>query len=265
MSNVFESLWFGLLRLILTFLHLVYSGIQYSDAIWGLFKRKLEDVIRLQVSDTELYVSRFVTNLEKCPSHLAVIVGTEGINVQDFSNVVIWCIAAGISIISFYDHTGILKDNENVYYKYLLDKRKLDPKSIIFNLNKQNCTNGVNKNGFQKNGFLKKIYVNILSLDDGKPKFVKLVEKLSEKILMKEVISSEINEEYIDKELNKWVGFKDPELALVCGNICSTYGFLPWQIRVTEFLQVKSMKDIRVVDFTSMLNKYSSCHQRFGK
>lgn len=107
---------------------------------------------------------------------------------------------------------------------------------IIFNLNKQDCTNGVNKNGIQKNGFLKKIYVNILSLDDGKPKFVKLVENLSEKVLANRVGSSEIDEEYINKELNSLMGFSDPELALVCGDICSTYGFLPWQIRVTEFL-----------------------------
>lgn len=106
MSNLIESIWFGLLRLILTFLHLVYSGLQYSDVAWALFKRKLEDLIRLQVSDTELYVSRFVTNLEKCPSHLAVIMGTESINVEDFSNIVIWCIAAGVSFVSFYDHTG---------------------------------------------------------------------------------------------------------------------------------------------------------------
>lgn len=131
---------------------------------------------------------------------------------------------------------GKLKDNEHIYYKYLLDKRKVDPKLIVLGSTKSDSRNGVHKNGIQKNGFLKKINVNILSLKDGKPKFVELVESLSKKALSNEIKSSDIDETYIDEELYKMTGYPSPELALVCGNVCSTFGFLPWHIRVTEFL-----------------------------
>lgn len=101
----------GIFRLIILFLHLVYSGLEYFDKSWALFKRKLERRFQWKVTDSELYISRFVTSLDKCPSHFAVITGTERVNFEDFSNLVIWCLAAGIPYISFYDCTGLLISN----------------------------------------------------------------------------------------------------------------------------------------------------------
>jgi dehydrodolichyl diphosphate syntase complex subunit NUS1 len=48
--------------------------------------------------------------------------------------------------------------------------------------------------------------------------------------------AADINQDLIDQHLRAELDIPDPELALICGDVCSTYGFLPWQIRVTEFL-----------------------------
>lgn len=56
----------------------------------------------------------------------------------------------------------------------------------------------------------------------------------------------------------------DPELALYFGAVCCTYGFLPWHIRLTEFLPVTSQRTMTVATFISNLYKYAKCEQRFG-
>ncbi|KAL0276535.1 UNVERIFIED_CONTAM: hypothetical protein PYX00_004090 [Menopon gallinae] len=249
----------GIFRLIISFLHLVYSGLEHFDKAWALFKRKLERRFHLRVRDSESYVSDFVTTLKKCPSHLAVITGTEKVNFEDFSNLVIWCLAAGISYISFYDCTGYLKDNKEIYFKYLVNNKKLDPNYVSFSSN----MNGV-RNGCKKNGFKRKIHVNILSIEDGKPLFVKLVKNLWGKALSSEINAVDINERLIDEEMHNMIGFIDPELAIICGRVQSTFGFLPWHIRLTEFLQIPTIENINVSEFTSILKRYSMCNQRFG-
>lgn len=86
----------------------MYSGFQYFDLTWTLFKRKWFTHYTLNGMDSELYVSRFVTGLRTCPSHLALIVGEDAITNQDFTNLVIWCLAAGISFLTVYDLKGKL-------------------------------------------------------------------------------------------------------------------------------------------------------------
>lgn len=106
MSNLFVNIWIACVKVLFTFLHIAYSGVQYFDLTWTLFKRKWETAVILKGIDSELYVSRFVTGLDDCPSHLAVIVGNDAIGCQDFANLVIWCLAAGISFLTVYDKKG---------------------------------------------------------------------------------------------------------------------------------------------------------------
>jgi dehydrodolichyl diphosphate syntase complex subunit NUS1 len=57
------------------------------------------------VEDELELISRHV-KLYKIPSHLVVILGNESISYRDLANIAVWCIAAGISFVSFYDHHG---------------------------------------------------------------------------------------------------------------------------------------------------------------
>lgn len=56
----------------------------------------------------------------------------------------------------------------------------------------------------------------------------------------------------------------DPDAAIYFGELCSTYGFLPWHIRLTEFFPIKSQQTMTVYSFLETLFKFSKCDQRFG-
>lgn len=136
-----------------------------------------------------------------------------------------------ICLLSIKIFLGYLKDNREIYFKYLIHNKKLDPNYVTF----RSSINGV-KSGCKKNGFSRKIHVNILSVEDGKPLFAKLVENLCGKALSNDIKAIDVNERLIDEEMHNMIGFVDPELAVICGRIQSTFGFLPWHIRLTEFL-----------------------------
>jgi dehydrodolichyl diphosphate syntase complex subunit NUS1 len=91
---------------------------------------------------------------------------------------------------------------------------------------------------FSFSGFksVQKLHVNIFSLSDGKGGLVQLTRSISQAALIGELKSIDINQDMINRKLHAEVDIPDPELALICGDVCSTYGFLPWQIHVTEFL-----------------------------
>jgi dehydrodolichyl diphosphate syntase complex subunit NUS1 len=59
------------------------------------------------MDDEPNFISRHVKLCDKVPSHLVVIVGNESISYRDLANIAVWCIAAGISFISYYDHNGM--------------------------------------------------------------------------------------------------------------------------------------------------------------
>uniref|UniRef100_A0A3Q2PKM2 ditrans,polycis-polyprenyl diphosphate synthase [(2E,6E)-farnesyldiphosphate specific] n=1 Tax=Fundulus heteroclitus TaxID=8078 RepID=A0A3Q2PKM2_FUNHE len=57
----------------------------------------------------------------------------------------------------------------------------------------------------------------------------------------------------------------DPELVVKFGPVNSTLGFLPWHIRLTEFISLPSHKNVSYEDLFGALQQYSSCQQRLGQ
>lgn len=47
-----------------------------------------------------------IKKLDKIPRHMIVVLGTETPSYRDLANIVVWCVAAGIPHISFYEHSG---------------------------------------------------------------------------------------------------------------------------------------------------------------
>lgn len=86
-----------------------------------------------------------------------------------------------------------------------------------------------------KIGVLKKIFVNVLSLEDGKCQIVNLTKKIIDNLVEKKLKVSDVSENLVNQEFSKINQFPDPDLAIISGKISSTYGFLPWHIKVTEF------------------------------
>lgn len=72
------------------------------------------------------------------------------------------------------------------------------------------------------------------------------------------------------EEFNKFLCLEyppipDPDVILYTGPLCCTYGFLPWQIRLTEFIPLSLSHNINIYNYLGALYKYSKCDQRFGK
>lgn len=93
-----------------------------------------------------------------------------------------------------------------------------------------------------------------------------LIDATNHFISSKSVTSNNVTIEQIDNYLSERLGsIPDPDLAVYCGDTCATYGLLPWQVRVTEFVNLKTHHDVTVDDFFSILEFYGKCEQRFGK
>lgn len=111
-----------------------------------------------------------------------------------------------------------------------------------------------------KNGLMKELSVNFFSPSDSKRKIVDIVQDIA----AAEHQPDEISIEFLNKQFKQIVN-PDPELAIYFGKICCTYGFLPWHIRLTEFIGLRTQKELTIDTFLRTLYKYAKCEQRFGK
>jgi dehydrodolichyl diphosphate syntase complex subunit NUS1 len=111
------------------------------------------------------------------------------------------------------------------------------------------------------------IAVNFLCENDGKPSIGALCQQLGYGFQNGLIRSSDdITIDLIDQKLNEKMNkLPDPEVAIYFGNVCSTYGLLPWQIRLTEFISIKSQNSLRLKHFLNVLFIYAKCEQRLGK
>lgn len=116
------------------------------------------------------------------------------------------------------------------------------------------------------NGYKSRLFVNFFDPDDGKGQIIRTTQTLAEDTKTGKLKLDEITIDFVDKKLNKQVwGLPDPDLALCFGEVCSNFGFLPWQTRLTEFLSIKSQSSVKSTDFVRSLFRFAKCEQRFGK
>lgn len=114
------------------------------------------------------------------------------------------------------------------------------------------------------NGYSRAIRVYYISEENGKSEIAELCRKFSESIKGGTLSIDQINIEYVDSQLREEFNqMPDPDLALYTGEFCCTYGFLPWHIRLTEFIPIG--QNLVMQDFLAVLYKYAKKEQRYGK
>ncbi|XP_049782779.1 dehydrodolichyl diphosphate synthase complex subunit nus1 [Schistocerca cancellata] len=160
---------------------------------------------------------------------------------------------------------GHLQQNQDELYQAVKTRSKLCVGRIIWGRNK--TLNGLGVENGVQNGTkaIAKTRVTVLSLNDSKETFLKVTRSLCYSAKNREVKSCHISQDVINEMLTEETGLPEPELALYCGEVCCTYGFLPWHIRITEFLRLRSHHNITVREFVRLLQTYGKCEQRFGK
>lgn len=117
----------------------------------------------------------------------------------------------------------------------------------------------------KRNDYKKQIIVNLYSSDDGQERFNDLLT-LECHDKLKNAEAENLTIDYIDSKLGKLYGCSDPDLAIFFGSFCCTMGFLPWHIRLTEFIPISNrLHNISLDKYLQVLYKYGKCEQRFGK
>ncbi|TSP57600.1 Dehydrodolichyl diphosphate synthase complex subunit nus1 [Bagarius yarrelli] len=187
--------------------------------------------------------------LEKLPLHVGLLVAEEEVQYTDIANVVVWCMALGISYVSVYDNEGVFRRNNSRLMEEIVKQQKEL-------LGSESCKYS---SEFLNNG------ADAQEQDDGKLSIVRAAQQLCKSVEQKESTPKDITVSVLDFTLRESKNLPDPELVLKFGTVDSTLGFLPWHIRLTEFISFPSHKDVSYDDFLCALRRYASCEQRLGK
>ncbi|XP_027896894.1 dehydrodolichyl diphosphate synthase complex subunit nus1 [Xiphophorus couchianus] len=210
--------------------------------------------------------SRWISDgisLEKLPVHIGLVVAEEELSYTDIANMVVWCMAVGVSYVSVYDHHGIFQKNNSWLQEEIVRQQHnlLGGDDSTFNME-------LLKNGTDKPQHFVvscRPVVKVLSPEDGKHSIVQAARKLCHSVEKKEWSSKDISVSMLDVLLRESKNIPDPELVVKFGPVNSTLGFLPWHIRLTEFVSLPSHKNVSYEDLFGSLQRYSACHQRLGQ
>lgn len=195
-------------------------------------------------------------SLEKLPVHIGLLVAEEepSYNVTDIANLVVWCMAVGISYVSVYDNHGIFRKNNSRLLEEIVRQQQdllgVDaPKYNVEFLSVVSCGPTV----------------KVLSPEDGKQSIVQAAQQLCRSVENKERSSKDISVTMLDMLIRESKNIPDPELVVKFGPVDSTLGFLPWHIRLTEFISLPSHRNVSYEDLLGALQRYGSCQQRLGQ
>lgn len=153
--------------------------------------------------------------------------------------------------------TGELKNNEEKFFLTVEKFKKGIPGCIKW-------SNMPDLNGYTNGIQAHTVTINILSSEDGQPKIAQCLRHIAEEKIQCKRSSVEFTAQEFDEVLTVLYPIPDPDLVLYTGTCC-THGLLPWQIRLTEFVQLSLDHSINVESYVGALYKYNKCDQRFGK
>ncbi|XP_035908745.1 dehydrodolichyl diphosphate synthase complex subunit Nus1 [Anopheles stephensi] len=244
-------------------LHTVFTWVEHLLRLLRRCRKALHHIRPLgtaivesyRMKQSQQYVKLQLQTVSKIPKHLVVLLGPERPDYQRLSQFIYWSNAAGIAYVSFYDHNGTIKRNYE-QMKRCVDEAPLEDKHhILWSAEahvpekNRNCT-----------------VVNFLSPEDGKQGLVSLSRSIGESVRRRDLFPSDVSIELLDSRLQASTGYvPDPDLAVYFGEVCCTYGLLPWQIRLTEFLPLEwRLQDSNEHHFVHCLRRFAKCEQRLG-
>ncbi|XP_036398927.1 dehydrodolichyl diphosphate synthase complex subunit nus1-like [Megalops cyprinoides] len=203
-------------------------------------------------------------SLEKLPLHVGLLIADEEPRYTDVANLVVWCMAVGISYVSVYDQQGVFRRNSARLTDVILKQQ-----DKLLGLDSSDYAVEFLNNSSEKHNphaLAYQVSVRVLSADDGRPGIVQAAQQLCRAVERRERRAVDIDVGMLDStlgDLQKHI--PDPDLVLKFGQVNSTLGFLPWHIRLTEFISLPSLLEVSYEDFYCALQRYATCEQREGK
>lgn len=122
--------------------------------------------------------------------------------------------------------------------------------------------------------------VSLLARGDGKPGLVGAARRLAGRVERGELQPADITEQVVQSHcvsfstvflqavgdsLTAVAGLGEPQLLVRLGRQQHNADFLPWHIRLTEIQQLQSHWGVSPGQLLAVLQRYSGCHQRWGK
>uniref|UniRef100_A0A146M048 ditrans,polycis-polyprenyl diphosphate synthase [(2E,6E)-farnesyldiphosphate specific] n=2 Tax=Lygus hesperus TaxID=30085 RepID=A0A146M048_LYGHE len=259
-NKLFESplvLFFG--GCALSILHHLYSFYLLLVEYVSKLHSALRFVEKLRTDNLEFSDSlrEKLLNLKQIPNHLVLILGPEAPSYRDIAKLITWCIPAGISHVSIYDHKNTLDrwqlfETFSCTSKQNLHKIKwgksFDEEIKIFSKKRIN--------GFS---WTPAVTVHCLELNDGLRQTIENVKALHADNI------HEVTLPELSQMMSRSLGVPDPQLAIICGSSFTFYGCCPWNMRVTQMIMLKSHVNLTATRFVSILHQYSFSEQRYGK
>ncbi|XP_078131157.1 dehydrodolichyl diphosphate synthase complex subunit nus1 [Sander vitreus] len=202
-------------------------------------------------------------SLEKLPVHIGLLVTEEEPSYTDIANLVVWCMAVGISCVSVYDHHGIFRKNSSRLMEEIVRQQQdlLGADGSKYNV--EFLSNGSDTH--QHHVVSCRPTLKVLSPEDGKQSIVQAAQQLCRSVENKERSSKDISVSMLDTMLRESKNTPDPELVVKFGPVNSTLGFLPWHIRLTEFVSLPSHRNVSYEDLLGALQRFGVCQQRLGQ
>lgn len=202
-------------------------------------------------------------SLERLPLHIGLLITEDEPSYTDIANIVVWCMAVGISYISVFDNQGVLRRNDSRLQEEILKQQQelLGLEDSMHNVK-------LHGNGFDKHDYQVVSCgptVKVLSPADGKQSIVRAARQLCRDVELKEKTSKDISVDALDALIREPTDIPDPDLVLKFGPVDSTLGFLPWHIRLTEFLSLPTHIDVSYEELFGVLQRFATCEQRLGK
>jgi dehydrodolichyl diphosphate syntase complex subunit NUS1 len=230
--------------------------------------------------------------LTKIPSSIAFISPSEDVrNETDFAieeklvQIIKWCAVIGIPYVSIYDEEGefILKKSyfeQRLKYLNKLPNNKNNPdsRSTSYRLKvidgSEDMFFGVDATGTHS------VRIQLLSEEDGRKHIVKvakdLVREASEIMNNNPSNGNGLDGPFVtlatlEKRMKEEYDFPDPEVVIRLNPTPCLFGFLPWQVRLSEIMLLPDCDGNNdpsgrscLQAFTNVLFRYSKCEQRFG-
>ncbi|RUS75691.1 hypothetical protein EGW08_016557 [Elysia chlorotica] len=176
--------------------------------------------------------------LKKVPSHVGILVAEDEFSLKDLANVIVWSVALGISYISVYDINGEIKRNSVVLQRNI-EKSKaevLAQDQSSYDIQLFSTSQPTAETTSSSNQKLHKASVVLLCIEDGHHRIVNIARHISHMVTSGMFRQEDIVPSNVDNFFQESLHFPDPEVCLKFGNTDCLFGYLPWQIRLTEII-----------------------------
>ncbi|KAG7199924.1 hypothetical protein KM043_014362 [Ampulex compressa] len=247
------------LRTLLFFAHFFYGLCMLFWKYFLIVQRKFIEIwngrnIRVEVGT----LVQCAVKRKKLPRHLIIVFGQkDDDSIADCVKIVSWCVTLSIPYVSFFDGNGTVMENRNTIESEFAKQRP----SLVNRVDWSEPSVSILKNGITESKL--RTRVSLLSYTSGsKGEIVESTRHLAKAITAGSIRAEEINDDLLDERFRQR-GLYEPDLVLIYGRACSTYGLLPWHTRTTAFFMLPSQGSLSVVEFTRLLERFSRCEQRY--